>query len=147
MSTQKAAKLGITVLVVGLAFGGLLYASLSDSAEYYKHVDEVMASPAQWHGKKLQLHGYAHEIGRKRDSLDYQFYVSADQNKPAEGDRNVVRAYYSGVVPDTFKEDAEVVVKGTLQPDGTFQVQPDGVIAKCPSKYDAKAAPSRTGAE
>ena len=135
--SHKAVKLGITALVIAAAFGGLLYASLGESAEYYKHVDEVMVSPQQWEGKKLQLHGYAHQIGRKADSLDYRFNI--------ENNGKVIRAYYSGIVPDTFKEDAEVVVKGMLKADGTFQVQPDGVIAKCPSKYDAKS--SRAGAE
>src|SRR3954452_6898109 len=136
--SHKAAKLGITGLVLALAFGGLLYTSLGESAEYYKHVDEVMTSPQQWQGKKLQVHGFAHQIGRKRDSLDYQFNV--------ENNGQVVRAYYTGIVPDTFKEDAEVVLKGTLSADGTFQVQPDGVIAKCPSKYDANKVTNR-GAE
>lgn len=136
--SHKAAKLGITGLVLALAFGGLLYTSLDSSAEYYKHVDEVMASPQQWQGKKLQLHGYAKQVLRKRDSLDYQFNV--------ENNGKVVRAYYTGIVPDTFKDDAEVVVKGTLAADGTFHVQPDGVIAKCPSKYDPKASRA-SGAE
>ena len=135
--SHKAAKLGITGLVLALAFGGLLYTSLGESAEYYKHVDEVMSSPQQWQGKKLQLHGYAKEIGRKADSLDYRFNV--------ESNGSVITAYYTGIVPDTFKNDAEVVLKGTLQQDGTFKVAPDGVIAKCPSKYDAKASPA--GAE
>ena len=132
--SHKAAKLGITGTVLALAFGGLLYTSLGESAEYYKHVDEVMASPQQWQGKKLQLHGFAHQIGRKRDALEYQFDV--------ENKGKVIRAYYSGVVPDTFKEDAEVVLKGTLSPDGTFQVERDGVIAKCPSKYSPQAGGS-----
>jgi cytochrome c-type biogenesis protein CcmE len=134
--SHKAAKLGITSLVLALAFGGLLYTSLGESAEYYKHVDEVMDSPQQWQGKKLQLHGYAHKIARKRDSLDYQFNV--------ESNGKVVKAYYSGIVPDTFKEDSEVVIKGMLQPDGTFNVSEDGVIAKCPSKYEPGKT---TGAE
>jgi len=132
--SHKAAKLGITGAVLALAFGGLLYTSLGESAEYYKHVDEVMASPQQWQGKKLQLHGFAHQIGRKRDALEYQFDV--------ENKGKVIRAYYSGVVPDTFKEDAEVVLKGTLSADGTFQVERDGVIAKCPSKYSPQAGGS-----
>jgi cytochrome c-type biogenesis protein CcmE len=44
------------------------------------------------------------------------------------------------VVPDTFKdrpgEEAEVVLKGQLTPSG-FHVDPNGVTAKCPSKYEA----------
>ena len=48
-----------------------------------------------------------------------------------------MKASYTGVVPDTFKNDAEVVLKGTLSPEG-FHVSPNGVMAKCPSKYEAK---------
>ena len=46
----------------------------------------------------------------------------------------IVSATYTGVVPDTFKSDSEVVLKGMLTADG-FKVQPNGVMAKCPSKY------------
>jgi cytochrome c-type biogenesis protein CcmE len=130
--SHKAAKIGITSLVLAVAFGALLYTSLGESAEYYKHVDEVMASPHQWEGKRLQLHGFAQDVGRKRDSLDWQFDV--------QNNGKSVRAYYTGVVPDTFKDGAEVVVKGTLLPNGTFQVVKDGVIAKCPSKYSPQSA-------
>jgi cytochrome c-type biogenesis protein CcmE len=55
-----------------------------------------------------------------------------------------VRATYSGIVPDTFKDDAEVVLKGTLTPDG-FKVDPNGVMAKCPSKYEPMAGATQPG--
>ena len=132
--SQKATKIGLTCVVLVLAFGGLLYSTLSEGTEYYKHVDEVLANPGDWYGKNLQLHGFVQgEPGRKRDSLEYQFFV---QNKG-----KVVRAYYTGIVPDTFKADSEVVLKGRLQRDGTFLVEKDGVMAKCPSKYDAAKLP------
>ena len=130
--SHKAAKVGITSLVLAVAFGALLYTSLGESAEYYKHVDEVMVSPQQWQGKRLQLHGYAQDVRRNPSTLDYRFTV--------ENNGKSVRAYYTGVVPDTFKDGAEVVVKGELLANGTFQVQKDGVIAKCPSKYSPKTA-------
>ena len=45
-------------------------------------------------------------------------------------------------MPDTFKSGAEVVAKGTLTADNRLDVVPDGIMAKCPSKYDAdKQAP------
>ena len=137
--SQKAKKIGLTCAVLVMAFGGLLYSTLSEGTEYYKHVDEVMASPASWYGKNLQLHGFVQgEPARKRDSLEYRFDV---QNKG-----KVVRAYYTGIVPDTFKADSEVVLKGRLQPDGTFLVEKDGVMAKCPSKYDPAKLPPPTSA-
>jgi len=46
-------------------------------------------------------------------------------------------------VPDTFKGEAEVVLKGRLTPQG-FHTDPNGVMAKCPSKYEAKTAGSGT---
>ena len=127
--SQKATKLGITGLVIALAFGGLFYSTLSEGTEYYKHVDEVLANPAEWQGKRLQLHGFVQgQPLRKRDSLEYRFDVQQNGK--------VIRAYYTGIVPDTFKQDAEVVLKGRLQPDGSFHVDEDGVMAKCPSKYE-----------
>ena len=136
--SQKAKRIGLTCAVLTMAFGGLLYSTLSESTEYYKHVDEVMADPGPWYGKNLQLHGFVRgEPARKRDSLEYRFDV---QNKG-----KVVQAYYTGIVPDTFKADSEVVLKGKLSTDGTFQVEKDGVMAKCPSKYDpAKLPPAAT---
>ena len=131
---QKAVKIGITSLVLVLALGGLLYSTLSEGTEFYKHVDEVMSSPQAWYGKRLQLHGFVVEdsILRKRDSLDYRFQIS---NNGA-----VVPARYTGVVPDTFKDGSEVVLKGQLGPDG-FSVDANGVMAKCPSKYEPQRRP------
>jgi cytochrome c-type biogenesis protein CcmE len=133
--SHKAAKLGITGLVLALAFGGLLYTSLGESAEYYKHVEEVMATPESaqaWYGKQLQLHGYvaAKSWLQKPGSLEYRFEVQSSGK--------TVKAYYTGILPDTFKEGSEVVLKGELKEDG-FHVKPDGVLAKCPSKYEAKS--------
>ena len=129
--SQKTAKIGLTSLVLVLAFSGLLWTTLSEGTEYYKHVDEVMAEPQAWYGKKLQLHGHVVDgsILRKRDSLDYRFQIHANGK--------VVTASYTGIVPDTFKDGSEVVVKGTLGPEG-FVVEPNGVMAKCPSKYEAQ---------
>lgn len=135
----KSIKIAATSAAVILALSGLMYTTLSEGTEYYKHVDEVMADPAAWHGKKLQLHGHVVEnsIERKRTSLEYRFRVHANGQ--------VVQATYTGVVPDTFKDGSEVVLRGELGPHG-FSVAPNGVMAKCPSKYEAqKSVPATPG--
>jgi cytochrome c-type biogenesis protein CcmE len=131
--SSRAIKIVATVVVIAGALGGLMYTSLAEGTEYYKHVDEVMTDPAAWHGKKLQLHGFVVEksIMRKPGTLEYIFQI---QNKG-----QVVNARYTGVVPDTFKDNSEVVIKGYLGPEG-FAVDPGGVMAKCPSKYEAAPA-------
>ena len=50
-------------------------------------------------------------------------------------------ATYTGLVPDTFKDGAEVVAKGTLTPENGLNVIPDGIMAKCPSI--ARTPPAR----
>jgi len=133
--SNKALKIGLTVIVLAVALAGLLRATLREGTEYYKHVDEVTANVSEWHGKNLQLHGYVvrDSILRKRDSLEYRFKVTSKVGESA----HVVSAHYTGIVPDTFSDDAEVVLKGKFGPGG-FQVAPNGVMAKCPSKYEAQ---------
>ena len=132
--THRYIKIIVTSVVLVGAFAGLLWSTLRDGTEYYKHVDEVMASPEQWQGKQLQLHGFvvANSILVKPDTLEYRFKVQSNGK--------VVDASYKGIVPDTFKdrpgEEAEVVLKGQLT-SGGFHVDPNGVMAKCPSKYEA----------
>jgi cytochrome c-type biogenesis protein CcmE len=128
--THRYIKVGLTVAVLVLAFSGVLWSTLREGTEYYKHVDEVMSTRPEWEGKRLQLHGFVvpGSIFVKPETLEYRFKV---QNKGS-----VVDASYKGVVPDTFKDEAEVVLKGQLTPQG-FHTEPGGVMAKCPSKYEA----------
>lgn len=135
--THRYIKIGLTSLVLVLAFAGLLWSTLRDGTEYYKNVDEVVPHAQQWEGKRLQLHGYVvpGTWVQKPNTLEYRFKI---QNNPSRSGRagSVVEAAYTGVLPDTFKDEAEVVLKGELTPAG-FKVAPNGVMAKCPSKYQA----------
>ena len=140
-------KLGLTSAVLVAAFTGLLWSTLRDGTEYFKNVDEVLPDRQAWEGKPLQLHGYVvpGSIYRKRDSLEYKFKV---QNYPPRSSQSseggVVEATYTGIVPDTFKDESDVVLKGRLAPDG-FHVVPNGVVAKCPSKYEAAGKTASAG--
>jgi cytochrome c-type biogenesis protein CcmE len=130
--SHKAAKIGATSLVLLTAFGVLMYTTLGESMQYYKYVDEVTAQPDAWKDKSLQVHGYVvpGSIGRARDSLDYQFEIQRNGQK--------LTAYYTGIVPDTFKGDSEVVLTGRLTSEGFMATD---MTAKCPSKYEAAAPP------
>src|SRR6476620_6520234 len=119
--THRYMKIGITAVVLVLAFTGMLWSTLREGSEYYKHVDEVMANAQEWQGKRLQLHGHVvtNSIMVKPDTLEYRFKV-----RPGE--------------------EAEVVLKGELSHAG-FAVEPNGIMAKCPSKYEAEKKPGQVG--
>ena len=127
----KTVKTLITTLVLTAALGSLLWGTLAEGTAYYLHVDEVMAEPDAWYGKRLQVHGYVVEGSRLRkpDTLEYRFQV--------ENNGAVINAEYTGLVPDTFLDGSEVVISGTFGPQGVA-VAPNGVMAKCPSKYEPK---------
>jgi cytochrome c-type biogenesis protein CcmE len=143
--THRYIKIGITVVVLGLAFGGLLWSSLRDGTEYYKNVSEVVADSQSWQGKQLQIHGYVvpGTWTRRPDSLDYRFKVQSNPARQRESG-GVIDASYTGILPDTFKDEAEVVLKGRFGPNG-FEVMPNGVMAKCPSKYEEASKSAAAG--
>ena len=128
---SQGLKILLTTGVLITAFVGLMWTTMQDGTKYYKHVDEVMVDPDQWVGKRLQVHGFASEISWKPSSLDYRFAI--------ENNGYVVHAEYTGIVPDTFQDESEVVVSGRLEGD-VLIVEPGGIMAKCPSKYEAKPA-------
>jgi len=131
--THRYIKIGITVAVLAVAFGGLMYSTLSEGTQYFKHVDEVLANRQQWEGKSLQLHGYVvpGSIRENPQTLEYIFKV--------QNNGSTIDAYYKGTVPDTFKDEAEVVLRGKLTAS-RFETERNGVVAKCPSKYQQAAA-------
>ena len=92
-----------------LAFGGLLYSTLREGTEYYKHVDEVMSDPAAWQGKRLQLHGFV--VDSRSSSSPTRWTTGSRSRTTARS----IQASYTGIVPDTFKDGSEVVLKGHLQ--------------------------------
>jgi cytochrome c-type biogenesis protein CcmE len=124
------------LVTLGLLVGGVAYlfaSSAGEAFEYYKHVDEVMAQPTAWEHKHVQMHGFVlpgsimKRFDKEHQQIEYKF-TAVNCGKE-------MQVRYSGTVPDTFKDRAEVVVKGTLA-DGRFDARE--ISAKCPSKYQAK---------
>src|SRR5262249_22030682 len=97
---------------------------------------EVMGNPDAFRGKHLKVEGVVVDgsIEQAKGTLLYRFKI---ESKEANHPHAVIEASYTGLVPDTFKSGAQVVATGMLTPDNKLDVAPDGIMAKCPSKYDA----------
>lgn len=135
--SSRTVRAVVSVAVIVLAVGALFFVMMRGSADYYKEVQEVTPQPQAWYGKNLQLRGFVVEntIERRPNTLDYRFKI--------QNDGAVIQTSYTGVVPDTFKDGAEVVVKGKLAPDGFHA---ESMTAKCPSRYETAPNPSGTSA-
>jgi cytochrome c-type biogenesis protein CcmE len=133
---QFGVRLGASLLAIGGAGLVLLCTAQRErSTTYYKYVDEVVADARSLRGKHLQVHGCVvpGSIEQRLGMREYRFRLESTGSRPPA----VILVHYTGLVPDTFRSGAEIIATGRLNADGELDVDPDGIMAKCPSKYDA----------
>ena len=122
--TKVAAGLG--VIVVCLVY--LVVAGFKNTSVYYFTVSELHAREAGLGGKRVKVAGKVVQgsIQQDKGTMEVRFR--------AEEGGQILPVAYRGIVPDTFKDGAEVVVEGKRGVDGTFRAET--LLAKCPSKYE-----------
>jgi cytochrome c-type biogenesis protein CcmE len=129
---SRAIKILVTAAVVLGGAGLLVYSSLAE-AEYYKHVHEVLAKPGDWKGKNLRIHGFV-QAGTIKESIEKQV---TKRVFVLEYNGKRIKVRNEGPKPDTFRDLAEVVAKGTLvEEGGEYVFDATELSAKCPSKYE-----------
>ena len=145
---SKGAQIALGAMVIAILLGWYGYTSLAGegSYRYYKTLEEFREGQSEIGDAPLRLHGYValDSIDRDVDNRRVLFLV---QNDPPHGGGTAEDAmpvlFRSLETPDLFKGGAEVVVEGRLRQQGneTLLVA-DNVMAKCPSKFQAKEAES-----
>jgi cytochrome c-type biogenesis protein CcmE len=121
----------LVALVLFLSgLGYLLYSGLGESTTYFLNVSEALAMKPTSLAKARPFGTVAAEgLTRPEDNLGVHF-VLVDKDQPAK----TIRVDFKGVVPDTFKPGAEVIVEGGVNPaSGAFAA--NTLMTKCPSKY------------
>jgi cytochrome c-type biogenesis protein CcmE len=58
-----------------------------------------------------------------------------------KGSKTTLPVDYTGIIPDTFVDEADVVVEGNRRGDGVFEATT--LLAKCPSKYESADGKAR----
>jgi cytochrome c-type biogenesis protein CcmE len=117
------ASMGLLLKAGIVQSGGLSYYLTVD--EYHEKLvnDDLSAS------ENYRVNGKVEEgsIVRLESGLDVRFQVT-------DGTVGIPVAYH-GIVPDTFVDNADVVVEGNMDDNGTFVAHT--MLAKCPSKYES----------
>ncbi|MFQ5708311.1 MAG: cytochrome c maturation protein CcmE [bacterium] len=129
---KKRLKIAFSFAVVIGVLSWLLISGFDGNMQYYIKIKEVMAMGAKAETTGLRVKGKLvsgslQKIDEKK--LEYSFAI-ADEDQE-------MKVHYHGILPDTFKDGAEVIVEGKLSPQGYFAAQT--VLAKCPSKYESSA--------
>jgi cytochrome c-type biogenesis protein CcmE len=115
----------IAAAVVTLALAYLIIIGIQNSAMYYLTAGELLAREDAI-GERVRLGGTV-----AQDSVHAVSGGTTLHFDVTDGQRSIP-VTYQGIVPDAFKPGGDVVVEGTLTPDG---FDADVLLAKCPSKY------------
>jgi cytochrome c-type biogenesis protein CcmE len=115
-----------TVIVVALAY--LIYQGVSSAAVYYMTVGELRERGESAVNTPSRVAGVVAPGTIRRDGPRISFTL-------LEGSA-ALPVVYEGVVTDLFVDEADVVVEGTLGPDGVFVGTV--LLAKCPTRYEAE---------
>jgi len=126
------------IIVGGLVVAGagyLLYSSINSSMVYYYTVGEVLSGDSDFSGRGVRISGWVMpgtvKLAPGGKGLEFTTF---DRDSGAS-----MRVRYSGIVPDTFKEDGEVVVEGVWNAAGN-EFEAAVLLAKCPSKYEGRGS-------
>ena len=106
------------LLLVGVNRGGVYYFTVSEFLDHPSKADD---------GFRVNGQVVPGTIERLPSGMDVRFVMT-------DGDKSIPVAYH-GIIPDTFVDEAAVVVEGRLSAEGTFTAHT--LLAKCPSKYEA----------
>ncbi len=139
----------------------LIFSATQANAEYFMTVDELKAKGASIVGQNVRISGavVGSTIQYDPQTLTLTFevaHVTGDNKEvDAEGglaavlhaavtdpNRARIKVVYSGPKPDLLKDEAQAVMTGQLNADGTFHA--DELLLKCPTKYQ-DAVPNQVG--
>jgi cytochrome c-type biogenesis protein CcmE len=126
--------LGAAVIAAGLIY--LVVTGFQQSSATHLTLSSLLQEAGRngLQGKRFQVGGSTVVPG----SIDWDEYHSRPEFTITDGQRTL-RVRYTGhaVLPDTFRDEAQVVLEGEYDAAGkTFEAQV--VFAKCPSKYEGQ---------
>ncbi len=137
--TRKKVKFvaGFTVIVLCLLY--LVVSGFQKSAMYYFTVTELEARQAEFVDRRIRLAGKVVPGSIQTDdrtlAVAFQIWEPIGGAPDAFSEPRAVR--YKGIVPDTFRDESDVVLEGKTGADGVFHAET--LLAKCPSKYEGQS--------
>jgi cytochrome c-type biogenesis protein CcmE len=121
-------KLLVAGIAILLAVGYLIFNAMQGSAaSYFVTTSELQQQSAKMDGQRVRVGGNVvpGTIQKGDPGQPIQFVVGDGTTQ--------IPVVYTGVLPDIFADNTQVVVEGTYHANGGFQA--DTLLTKCPSKF------------
>jgi len=137
---SKGTQMILGATAIALLVGAYAVNNLGELAsfQYYETLGEFRT--AGMPSDLARVHGYVANgtIQRSVEAQEVRFHVQADPPHAGAPPGETLAVIYNSLeIPDLFKDGAEVVVEGRMDPSQQAFVA-DLVLAKCPSKFQAE---------
>jgi cytochrome c-type biogenesis protein CcmE len=135
---QKQAKFGIGIGIIVVSLGFLAWLGYGESKTYYHTIAELQTLHGSARAHRIRVGGTVEPGSIKRASGHVDFVLA--------GEGKLLPVSYRGSepLPDTFTDESQALVEGSLTNDGSFVAE--HVQAKCASKYEAAPGGDKPGA-
>lgn len=129
MSRRRVTIFAVFAVVIGV-ISYLIISGFNDTTvAYYQKVDELKAMGVSAEGKSFRVSGQVipGSVVRAEDGLSMTFTIDELGHH--------MDVSYHGIIPDTFKEGAGVLLEGKYA-NGRFEAA--NIMTKCASKYEGE---------
>ncbi|MBC16479.1 Cytochrome c-type biogenesis protein CcmE [Pseudodesulfovibrio profundus] len=131
---NNAAVYAVALVLFLSGLGYLIFSGLTEDSVYFLNVSEALAED-RTQIKNARLFGKVSP--ENLVIVDGKLGASFDLIDKMETGKSL-RVEFKGALPDTFKDDVEVIVEGTFTPDGNL-FKARTLVTKCPSKYEEQS--------
>lgn len=131
-SAKMKLLVGGALIAGGLTYLG--YLSASSAGQYAIGVKDYVTEPGRYKDRGLRLAGHTVPGSWQTDGRKHVFVV-AEAGGPGmqlAADAKTIPVEFEGTMPDTFKEDMDVIVAGRMNGDTFVATE---VMTQCASKY------------
>ena len=121
-------KVLFVVVIVVIAIATLMTTSLRGALTYYQTVDELKARGPDAYGERFRVGGRVQEDTIVKDaSNNLSFVIYHNEHSTS------IPVEYSGIVPDIFGDEVDVIVEGRWNADGVFYAT--NLLAQHPPEF------------
>lgn len=125
---KKNFRIYFVIVSVLLTFILLVGSGMEETMVYTLTVKELKAQPDKYAARGVRLSGNVAEGSLlSHAATSYEFDLIAEDE--------TLRVRYNGILPDTFRENHEVIIEGKYLGENVFAAQ--HIFTKCASKYEA----------